>query len=140
MMTLRLSGCLLCVVLCDLCSGQDTQSTMWNRLAEDLKINLQTLTYATGNGVIADSWFNHLANFATGDSTVEIRPDLRLTMGPLTFIAKPRLAAGTSLAVDVPAARNTPQDAYMQEWGVRAKLGQALTLSYGREVLQWGPS
>src|ERR1039457_7155253 len=105
MMTHRLNGCLLCAVLCDLCSGQDTQRTMSNRFAEDLKINFQTLTYGTGNGMISNSWFNpgnHLADFATGDSTVEIRPDLRLTMGPLTFFAKPRFAAGTSLALDVP--------------------------------------
>ena len=143
MRTYRLSRCLLCAVLCDLCYGQDTQSTMWNRFAEDLTINLQTLTYATGNGLVADSLFNpgnRVADLAEGDSTVEIRPDLRLSMGPLTFVAKPRFVAGTSLGVDVPAARNTPEDAYMQEWGVRARLGQALTLSYGREVLQWGPT
>ncbi len=142
-MTGRLNGCLLCAVLCSVCSAQETQDSMWNRLAEDLKFNFQGLTYATGNGVLADSWFNpgnHVANISAGDAAVELRPDLRFTLGTLTFIAKPRLVAGTSLTLDVPAARSTPVDAYMQEWAVRANLRQDLMLSYGREVLQWGPA
>src|ERR1035438_2659802 len=142
-MTGRLDGCLLCVVLCRVCSGQDTQDSVWNRLTEDVKVTFQVLTYATGNGMVTDSWFNpgnHLANIAPGDATVEFRPDLRYTLGMLTFVAKPRLVAGTSLTLDVPAARSEPVDAYMQEWAVRANLGQDLLLSYGREVLQWGPS
>jgi hypothetical protein len=116
---------------------------MWNRLEKNVEFNFQVLTYATQNGVLANSWFNpgnHFANIGAGDATVEFRPDLRLTLGTLTFIAKPRLAAGTSLILDVPAARTAPVDAYMQEWAVRTNLRQALTLSYGREVLQWGPS
>jgi hypothetical protein len=116
---------------------------MWNMFTENLKVNLQVLNYGTTNGVVSDSWFNpgnHLANIDEGAETVEIRPDLRFTLGPLSFIAKPRLVAGTSLELDVPAARNTPVDGFMQEWGVRTKIGQAVTLSYDREVLQWGPS
>jgi hypothetical protein len=116
---------------------------MWSKLAEDTKVTLQVLNYATTNGVVSNSWFNpgnHLANIAAGDATVEIRPDLRFTRGILTVIVKPRVAAGTSLTLDVPAARATPVDAYMQEWSVRANVRQDLMLSYGREVLQWGPS
>ena len=139
----RISSCLLFAVLCNVCLGQDAESSMWNTLADNLKINFQVLTYATQNGVLGRSWFNpgnRLANIPEADGTVEFRPDMRLTLGPVTLIAKPLLAVGTSLEIDVPAARNTPVDAYMQEWAIRTKLGQALTLSYGREVLQWGPS
>lgn len=142
-MSARLSRCLFCAVLCGVCSGQEAQNTISDTIAEHLTVNFQALTYGTQNGVLADSWFNpgnHFANIAESDATVEFRPDLRLTLGDFTFIAKPRLVLGTSLTLDVPAARNTPVDAYMQEWAARVNLRNVLMLSYGREVLQWGPS
>jgi hypothetical protein len=98
----------------------------------------QILGYGTYNSIRGNSVFNpdnELAAFATEDFHVAVRPDLKLSNSIFSFSAKPRMDYDHSLN-----ASSHDADYYLQEWSARVQATSALTLSYGREVLMWGPS
>ncbi len=75
-------------------------------------------------------------------ATLEIRPDLRLSIDPLELSVKPRMRLEFSYWQEGSRKGKSEwvDDWYINEWLVRLKLLQNLFISYGRENLQWGPS
>ena len=122
------------------CTGQECQEvSRWRKLREHMNFNLQALIFGTESRVIQTSLLNpenQLALIPAADGTLELRPNIRWSQGRFTVIAKPRLA-GT---INGGGAQSDSTDIFMQEWAVRVAPVRGFTLSYGREVLQWGPS
>jgi hypothetical protein len=115
----------------------------WERFQQHLKINFQALIYMTEIGVVHDSLFNpgnRLANIPRGGATVELRPNLQWAAGKFMLIAKPRLTGLSNFDTSIPGTQTNAGHFFMQEWSVRANVIPKTTLSYGREVLQWGPT
>jgi hypothetical protein len=127
-----------------LCSGQEaTHSSVWDDFQRHLKFNFQALLYMEENGVMDDSLFNpgnRLANIPRGGSVVEFRPNLQWNEGKFNLIAKPRLTELSNFDTAIPGTNSNAGHFYMQEWSARTTLVPKTMLSYGREVLQWGPS
>jgi hypothetical protein len=122
------------------CTGQECQdASRWRKLREHMSFNMQALTFVTESRVIQTSFLNpenQLAQIPAGDGTIELRPNLRWSQGRFTVIAKPRLAG----VITGGGVQPDSADIFMQEWAVRVQPVHGFTLSYGREVLQWGPS
>jgi hypothetical protein len=136
----RLLVFLVLLALASRCAGQECQDgSRWRKLREHMNFNLQALTFATESRVIQSSLLNpenQLARIPAGDGTFELRPNMRWTQGRFTLIAKPRFAG----VITGGGTQPDSADIFMQEWAVRVTPVRGFTLSYGREVLQWGPS
>lgn len=122
------------------CPGQESQdSDQWRIFREHLKLNVQALTFMTENGMIDSSLLNpgnRLAALPAANGTLELRPDFRWTGRKFTLIAKPRFGG----VINAGGTQSSSTAIFMQEWALRVTPVRGLTLSYGREVLQWGPS
>lgn len=107
-------------------------------------LDLRVLTY----GVVeeyADSTQNASNNFLQIPRYVmnmEMRPDLRLDMDPLTLSAKPRARLFYRAWTEGCRRGDSEWDSdlFVNEWLARWGIRQDLFVSYGRENLQWGPS
>jgi hypothetical protein len=122
------------------CNGQESQDDgRWRKLREHMTFNVQALTFATESRVIRSSLLNPENQFAgipAGAATVELRPNVRWSQGIFTVIVKPRFVG----VVEGGGTQPDSAEVFMQEWAARATPIRGFTLSYGREVLQWGPS
>jgi hypothetical protein len=146
-MNLNLSRRLLLpglIVMASLCAGQEAaDSGLSKKLHEHLVFNFQTLTYMTENGIMNHSLFNPdnlLAQIPQGEGTIELRPNLKWTQGRFMLMAKPRFLAAMGFTSGSAGKQSNSGDFFLQEWSVRVNAARALTVSYGREFLQWGPS
>jgi hypothetical protein len=84
----------------------------------------------------------NLLSIPRDQAELDLRPDFNLKLRQFEFDLKPRFQwAGKRTmyfeGYQVTARRN---DAFVNEGSVRYRLGERLILSYGREILQWGPS
>jgi hypothetical protein len=112
----------------------------WQQLRSCPHLDLQALSLITVTGLAADSVANPgntLARLPEHEFSAEVRPEFRCDATPLSLTFGPRLTQRTGFAGSYPQAAT---DLYVQDWTVRAKLLPTVTASYGREVLQWGPS
>jgi len=103
---------------------------------------------AAGTQLPSDSVLNPenaIARLADRAQGLEARLNLRLeteTAGlPLRLTLRPILRAQRELAeISGTRSRRSSDNAYLGQWQLRAALGEAVSLSFGREVMNWGPA
>jgi hypothetical protein len=113
-------------------------------LAEGFSWDLRVLSY----GIVQDpshSTQNPGYNFLQiprYTANLEIRPDLRLNLGPLYLMVKPRMELEYDFWREGYRRGESEEsdDEYVNEWLARWNARENLFISYGRENLQWGPS
>lgn len=135
-----LLAALALLVLSSTCQAEESGKTPLEHLAVDLRIiaygKIQTPSSSTQN---PSNDFLQVPRYV---GVLEARPDIRLDMGRLDVSARPRarLEYAASTEGRRKGASEWDHDFFMNEWLARWMIVEALSLSYGRENLQWGPS
>ena len=93
---------------------------------------------------ISDTSFNpgnQLARLNDAEFIFELRPDFSLSYQNLEFMLKPRFQYAWE-QIDTTSGHfdQDESSAYINEWRMRLGLRNQFFLSYGREVLLWGPA
>jgi hypothetical protein len=116
----------------------------WDELRSNFDSQLQVLAFDVHNGIPQDSPFNpgnRLALLPSRQIEIHVRPDLTTSAGPLSFMAKPRaIAQARWTEVAGETDKDTDEELFVNEWRIRVEPHPSTFLSYGREVLLWGPS
>jgi hypothetical protein len=115
----------------------------WSTLGDGFSYRIQGLIYGIARNP-QDSLLNpdNALGISRYQGTGELRPDLGFAYENLTLAIKPRFNVTWERWEDGPldGATDTDEEAFINEWMARLRLGQQVFLSYGRENLQWGPS
>jgi hypothetical protein len=84
----------------------------------------------------------NLLGIPRATAELDLRPDFNLKLRQFEFDLKPRFQwTGTRTTYfDGFQLADRRNDSFINEGSVRYRLGERLILSYGREILQWGPS
>jgi hypothetical protein len=104
-------------------------------------VDMQSVLAYTYEELIDDSLFNPgnaVAQRPSAQLGLELRPDLQLSSGRLSLTARPRVRVSELFGADSPAEAASANDAYINTWKLKAALTSTVSVSYGREVLQWG--
>ena len=104
-------------------------------------MDMQSVLAYTYEELIDDSLFNPgnaIAQRPSEQLGLELRPDLQLSGGRFSLTARPRIRFGELFGADSPAEAAFATDAYVNTWKLKAALASTVSVSYGREVLQWG--
>lgn len=104
---------------------------------------IRTQSYYSQTG-LSDTFFNpgnQLARLNDAELFFEFRPDFSLSYQAIDLMLKPRFQYIWE-HVDTTSEDDDQNDssAFINEWRIRAGLTNRVFVSYGREVLLWGPS
>ncbi len=125
-------------------AANENRSTMqWDELREGFSADASVLAFATQQETVDDSVFNpsnRLARLPAFQFDLQARPDLQLDFRFFRVKAKPRLHLNRSWAEGVGEGDSKgTSETFLNEWQVRLGYQDVLFVSYGREVLLWGP-
>lgn len=80
---------------------------------------------------------NALARLPDAAASIEARIDLKLKSESLQLMLRPILRSQRNHGG---LAEHSVQESYLSQWQLRAPLAESLALSFGREVMNWGPA
>lgn len=120
----------------------------WQEQLQGYGISFDQLTriqpYVTTTAVNRNSYFNpgnQLAQFPNPMVELDLKPDLSAGYQNLQLMLKPRLQLDwEDVDTNVDHWDNTHSSLYANEWRLRANIQNNWFVSYGREVLLWGPA
>jgi hypothetical protein len=105
---------------------------------------LEGLAFGSDRGLVKDSPINHgnVLNIPETSFSGEARVDLGWNYDRIYFGIKPRVYSGWQPRGLFPinGREHSGTELYVQEWLLRYRLSDAISASYGRQNLQWGPS
>jgi hypothetical protein len=115
-----------------------------NTLAEDSEWktawDCTLYAYASSTSIRNDSVLNpgnYLAQLAQRNDTIEARSNFKVERDSLQFTARPILSAQQDRNS---FGETNKTEGYLSQWQARWKSTETLTLSGGRELLNWGPA
>jgi hypothetical protein len=106
-----------------------------------LRLRMQSVLEYTREELVENALFNPdnaIARRPAGQLSLELRPDLEWSYGRLALVVRPRARFSKLDGVAASQESNVGDDLYVNTWKLKAALTPTLSLSYGREVLQWG--
>jgi hypothetical protein len=141
-----------CIVLCTLLliatsaarADDDAPPTVLERIVQGVEYRLHAVTFGTTLAP-ADSDRNpgnRIMNLPRYTGALQLRPDFKLELAPLTFSLQPRAELSWEKWHEGPKEGDErwEHETYIHQWLARWAATESFHLSYGRENLQWGPA
>jgi hypothetical protein len=123
---------------------KEAEKSFWSEVKESFSFELEGLSFATHTTSFPHSSFKPITDFLEVPEDrldLHLRPRLGLQYRGLSAMGKPRWIGTMQWRQGYgQGGARTGGELFFNEWRIQLQVVRPLFVSYGREILQWGPS